>query len=87
MAKLKDTPEKISAIELLQGQVMNKAELEKKKLYDLIQVIAFHFREYLIGIFRSCYKDTRDIKQVLTKGTKLPGYVKLMGKSLNVLLD
>ena len=35
---------------------MNKAGLEKKKLYDLIQMIAFHSREYLIEIFRSCYE-------------------------------
>ncbi len=85
--KLKEIPEKISITELLQDKLMNKAELEKKKLYDLIQMIAFHSREYLVDIFRSCYKDTRDIKQVLTKITKLPGYVKLMGKTLIVLLD
>lgn len=66
---------------------MNKANLEKKKLYDLIQMIAFHSREHLIQIFRSCYKDTRDIKQVLTKITNLPGYVKLIGETLVVLLD
>ncbi len=66
---------------------MNRADLEKKKLYDLIQMIAFHSREHLIQLFRSCYKDTRDVKQVLTKITKLPGYVKLMGKTLLVLLD
>jgi hypothetical protein len=85
--KLKEIPEKISILELLQGKPMNKANLEKKKIYDLIQMIAFHSREYLIQIFRSRYKDTRDVKQVLTKITKLPGYVKLMGKTLIVLLD
>ena len=66
---------------------MNKADLEKKKIYDLIQMIAFHSREHLIGLFRSCYDDLRDIKQILTKITKLPGYVKLSGKTLVVLLD
>jgi len=66
---------------------MNKADLEKKKIYDLIQMIAFHSREHLIRIFRSCYKDTRDVKQVLTKITKLPGYVKLAGNTLIMLLD
>jgi len=40
-------------------------------------MIAFHSREHLIQIFRSCYEDTRDVKQVLTKITKIPGYVKL----------
>jgi len=86
-SKLKEIPGKISIIDLLQGEPMNKADLEKKKIYDLIQMIAFHSREHLIRIFRSCYKDTRDVKQVLTKITKLPGYVKLAGNTLIVLLD
>ena len=85
--KLNEIPEKVSIIELLQGKPMNKANLEKKKLYDLIQMTAFHSREHLIRIFRSCYKDTRDIKQVLTKITNLPGYVKLIRETLVVLLD
>jgi len=86
-AKLKEIPEKISIIEVLHGKLMNKADLEKKKIHDLIQMIAFHSREHLIQIFRSCYEDTRDVKQVLTKITKLPGYVTLTGNTLFVLLD
>ena len=86
-AKLKEIPEKISLIDLLQGKPMNKADLEKKKIYDLIQMLAFHSREYLVQIFSSCYQDTRDIKQVLTMIARLPGYIKLMGKTLIVLLD
>lgn len=86
-AKLKEIPEKVSIIELLQDKPMNKADLEKKKIYDLIQMIAFHSREHLVQIFRSCYKYTKDVKQVLTKITKLPGFVKLIGKTLVVLLD
>jgi transposase len=85
--KLKEIPEKISIKEVLQGTPMNTVDLEKKKIYDLIQMIAFHSREHLVQLFRSCYKDMRDIKQVLTMITKLPGYVKLMGKTLIVLLD
>jgi transposase len=85
--KLREIPEKIPIIELLQGKPMNKADLEKKKIFDLIQMIAFHSREHLIQIFRSCYEDTRDVKQVLTKITKLPGYLKLAGSTLIVLLD
>ena len=85
--KLKEIPEKVPVLDILQGQPMNRADLERKKIYDLIQMIAFHSREHLIQIFRSCYKDQRDVKQVLTKITKLPGYVKLMGKTLIVLLD
>ena len=86
-AKLNDIPEKISIIELLNGKMMSKADLEKKKLYDLLQMLAYHSREHLVEIFRSCYKDKRDVKQVLTKITKLSGYVKLHGKTLVVLLD
>lgn len=66
---------------------MAKGDLEKKKLYDLIQIIAYHSREYLIKIFKSYYKDRRDVKQILTMITKLPGYVKLYGKTIVVLLD
>ncbi|MEA1877234.1 MAG: hypothetical protein U9N86_10255 [Bacteroidota bacterium] len=84
---MKELPDKISIIEALQGRPMNKADLEKKKLYDMMQMVAFHSREHLVGLFRSCYDDPRDVKQILTKVTKLPGYVKLVGKTLVVLLD
>lgn len=87
IAKLKEIPDKILIAELLQGKTMSKADLEKKNLFDLIQMLAFHSREHLIQLFRSCYKDPRDVKQVLTKITKLAGYVKLSGKTLVVLLD
>jgi transposase len=86
-AKLTELPDKVSIIDLLKGKMMSKADLEKKKLYDLLQMIAFHSREHLIEMFASCYEDKRDIKQVLTKITNLPGYVKLTGKTLVVLLD
>ncbi len=85
--KLEEIPDKIPIVELLEGRPMSRADLEKKKLYDLLQMIAFHSRERLIQVFRSCYNDARDVKQVLTKLTKLPGYVKLAGKTLIVLLD
>ena len=68
-ATLKEMPDKVSIIEVLRGRPMNKADLEKKKIYDLIQMIAFHSREHLISLFRSCYDDPRDVKQILTKIT------------------
>jgi transposase len=86
-AALKDMPDKISIIEVLQGRPMNKADLEKKKIYDLIQMVTFHSREHLVSLFRSCYDDPRDVKQILTKITKLAGNVKLVGETLVVLLD
>ena len=86
-ATMSELPDKISIIEALQGRPMNKADLEKKKIYDMMQMVAFHSREHLVGLFRSCYDDPRDVKQILTKITKLPGYVKLVGKTLVILLD
>ena len=86
-AALKEMPDKVSIIEVLRGRPMNKADLEKKKIYDLIQMVAFHSREHLISLFRSCYDDPRDVKQILTKITKRAGYVELVGKTLVVLLD
>lgn len=85
--KLKQIPEKVSIIDVLQGKPMSRADLENKKIYDLIQMIAFHSREHLIKTFHSCYQDPRDVKQVLTMITKLSGYVKLSGKTIVVLLD
>ena len=85
--KLSELPDKISIIDYLKGKPMSRANLERKKLYDLIQMIAYHSREFLIEKFSAFYKDKRDIKQVLTKITKLSGYVRLYGKTLVVLLD
>lgn len=85
--KISELPDKISIIDYLKGKPMSKANLERKKLYDLIQMIAYHSRELLIEKFSAFYKDKRDIKQVLTKITKLSGYVRLYGKTLVVLLD
>ena len=85
--KISELPDKISIIDYLKGKPMSKANLEKKKLYDLIQMIAYHSRKFLIEKFSAFYKDKRDIKQVLTKITKLSGYVRLYGKTLVVLLD
>jgi hypothetical protein len=85
--KLQSTPEKISILDLLKGRPMSRCDLEKKKLYDLMQFLAYHSRERLIEIFRDCYADPRDIKPVLDRITTTPGYVKLFGNTLVVLLD
>lgn len=85
--KLKFIPNKVSILDLLKGKPMSRCDLEKKKLYDLIQFMAFHSREMLVNLFRKCYDDQRDIKQVLDMITTWPGYVKLIGKTLVVILD
>lgn len=85
--KLTQIPDKISIIDLLKGKKMSLCDLEKKRIYDLVQMLAYNSREWLVEIFRPCYPDPRDVKQVLDMVTKRPGYVKLYGKTLIVLLD
>jgi len=85
--KLYTLPDKISVLDLLNGKAMSRSDLEKKKLYDLMQFMAFHSRERLVEIFRHCYDDHRDIKPVLDMITTRAGYVKLIGKTLFVILD
>lgn len=85
--KLTTLPDKVSIIELLKGKAMSRADLEKKKIYDFAQFMSYNSRERLVEIFRECYEDHRDIKQVLTKIVDSPGYIKLVGQTLIVVLD
>jgi uncharacterized protein YlzI (FlbEa/FlbD family) len=85
--KLKSLPDKISIVELLNGKKMSRADLEKKRLYDLMQFMAFHSFERLEDIFKNYYKDQRDIKPVLRMIATQPGYLKLIGDSLIVVLN
>ncbi len=85
--KLSQLPEKISIIEILKGKPMNRCDLEKKKLYDLMQFMAYNSRERLAELFRGCYDDSRDVKQVLDMITGRAGYIKLVGQTLIVVLD
>jgi PleD family two-component response regulator len=50
-------------------------------------MVAFHSRECLVEIFKECYDDHRDVKQVLDMIARQAGYVKLMGETLVVVLD
>jgi hypothetical protein len=85
--KLSSLPDKVSITELLKGRPLSRSDLEKKKLYDLMQFMAFHSRERLVEVFRSCYDDHRDIKKVLDMITTRGGYLKLVGQTLMVVLD
>ncbi len=80
-------PEKISILELLKGKAMSRCDLEKKKLFDLMQFMAYHSRERLVEIFKECYHDHRDIKTVLDMITRKSGLVKLVGGTLMVILN
>lgn len=86
-AKLAELPDKISILELLKGRPMSRCDLEKKKLYDLMQCLAFHSRERLVELFTQCYDDPRDIKHILNMITRKSGYLKLIGDTLVVILD
>jgi len=86
-AKLAELPDKISILELLKGRPMSRTDLEKKKLYDLMQCLAFHSRERLADLFKECYDDPRDIKQILNMVTRKSGYLQLIGDTLVVILD
>ncbi len=71
--KLTSLPDEIPIVELLKGKPMSRCDLEKKKLYDLMQFMAFHSREALVDIFRTCYDDHRDVKQILDMITTRSG--------------
>jgi len=85
--KLSRLPEKVSIVELLKGRSMSRCDLEKKKLYDLMQFMAYNSRERLVEIFRECYSDHRDVKPVLDMITRRAGHIKMFGKTLIVVLD
>jgi len=85
--KLGSLPDKVPITDLLRGKPMSRSDLEKKKLYDLMQFMAFHSRERLVEVFRNCYDDDRDIKKVLDMITTKGGYLKLVGQTLMVILD
>jgi len=85
--KLKSLPGKVSIVELLKGKKMSRCDLEKKKLYDLMQFMVLHSYERLEDLFKPYYKDKRDIKPVLRMIARKAGYLKLIGDTLIVLLD
>mgnify|MGYP001588716689 CR=1 FL=1 len=80
-------PDKVSIIDILNGRPMSRCDLEKKKLYDLMQFIAYHSRERLVELFHDCYNDHRDIKKVLQMITRRAGMVKLVGQTLIVMIE
>jgi transposase len=86
-AKLQSLPEKVSIVALLNGKKMSRCDLEKKKLYDLMQFMVLHSYERLEDLVRPYYQDKRDIKPVLRMITRQTGYLKLIGDTLIVLLD
>jgi transposase len=80
-------PDKVSIVELLKGKSVSRADLEKKKIYDFAQFMSYNSRERLVELFKECYDDPRDVKQVLSKVLDSSGYIKLVGQTLIVVLD
>ncbi|MBF0258438.1 MAG: hypothetical protein HQK62_06310 [Desulfamplus sp.] len=58
-----------------------------KSLIALKSTRQFKLEEPLVEIFRTCYSDNRDVKQVLDRITASPGNIKLHGQTLFVVLD
>jgi len=85
--KMNTLPDKVSIVKILQGKKMSRCDLEKKKLYDLMQFMVFHSFERLQDIFKNYYDDKRDLKPVLRMIATQGGYLKLIGDTLIVLLD
>jgi len=85
--KLTQLPDKVSILDVIGGKPMNRCDLEKKKLYDAMQFMAYNSREKLVELFRECYSDHRDVKKVLDMITGRAGYIKLVGQTLIVVLD
>ncbi|MCP4109963.1 MAG: hypothetical protein GY749_31315 [Desulfobacteraceae bacterium] len=84
--KLKELPAKVS-LEHLLDKPMCHCDLEKKRLYDLMQMITYHCRERLVEEFRHCYNRPQDLKQILDKITDKGGYIRLIGSTLVILPD
>jgi hypothetical protein len=85
--KMSTLPDKVCILEILEGKPMSRCDLEKKKLYDLMQFMAYHSRDRLVEIFQDCYDDHRDIKLVLQMITRRSGLVKLVGQTLIVMIE
>jgi len=85
--ELETVPAQISIVELLAGKKMSHFDLEKKKIYDVIQIIAYNSEPMLLELFEKYYHDKRDIEQILDKIINHGGAIKLYNGKLYVLLD
>jgi hypothetical protein len=85
--KISTLPDKVSIIDVLNGRPLSRCDLEKKKLYDLMQFMVYHSQERLLELFQDYYDDHRDIKKVLQMITRRSGLVKLVGQTLIVMIE
>jgi hypothetical protein len=85
-AELEKLPPKISIVEILAGQKMSQFDLEKKKLYDVIQIMAYNAEQKLLSLLKKHYRNKRDVEQILDKIINHGGLLKLHDGKLYVLL-
>jgi hypothetical protein len=84
--KGEELPSKVS-LESLMDKPMSYCDLEKKRIYDLLQIIAYHCRERLVETFKECYNRPNDVKQIVDKIIHKGGHIRLAGSTLIVVLD
>jgi hypothetical protein len=85
--ELVSLPPKISILEVLAGKKMSQFDLEKKKIYDVIQIAAYNSEQMLLDLLKKHYHNNRDIEQILDKIINHGGSIKLYNGKLYVLLD
>jgi hypothetical protein len=85
--KLQSLSPKISILEVLADKKMSQFDLEKKKIYDVIQIVAYNSEQMLLDLFKKHYHNKRDIEQILDKIINHGGCLKLYNGKLFVLLD
>jgi hypothetical protein len=85
--QLQALPEQVSMIEALAGGKLSACDLEKKKIYDVIQIVAYNAEQGLLEIFQKYYHDQRDVEQILDMLVNYGGYVKLYNNTLYVMIN
>lgn len=85
--ELQTLPPKLSILEVLAGQKMSQFDLEKKKIYDVIQIAAYNSEQMLLDLLKKHYLNKRDIEQILDKIINHGGCLKLYNGKLYALLD
>lgn len=85
--KLQETPEHVSIVEFLSNQKLSACDLEKKKIYDVIQIVAYNAEQVLLEIFQKYYHDTRDVEQILDMIINYGGYIRLYDNTLYVIIN
>ena len=85
--QLQELPQYVSIVEVLANGKLSACDLEKKKIYDVLQIVAYNAEQVLLEIFEKYYDDKRDIEQILDMIVNYGGYVKLYNNIFYVIID